>query len=79
MNFEQTLYRAEEHNGSIAPKLTLTRPSTCNFIIYAQLVPLGELIEYVHMYVYTYYSCKNTFGVKKARPSKVESYLEVST
>ena len=24
-------------------------------------------------------SCKNTFGVKKAWPSKVESYLEVNT
>ena len=24
-------------------------------------------------------SCKNTFGVKKTRPSKVESYLKVST
>ena len=22
-------------------------------------------------------SCKNTFGVKKVRPSKIESYLEV--
>ena len=25
------------------------------------------------------YSCKNTFGVKQAWPSKVESYLEVNT
>ena len=24
-------------------------------------------------------SCKNTFGVKKVQPSKVESYLEVNT
>ena len=36
---------------------------------------------YVCMYVCTYkcISCKNTFGVKKLRPSKVESYLEVNT
>ena len=26
-----------------------------------------------------YISCKNTFGVKKVRPSKAESYLEVNT
>ena len=25
------------------------------------------------------YSCKNTFGIKKVPPSKVESYLEVNT
>ena len=30
------------------------------------------------MYVYMYL-IQNTFGVKKARPSKVESYLEVNT
>ena len=33
----------------------------------------------VCMYVYVCISSKNTFGVKKARPSKVESYLEVNT
>ena len=32
---------------------------------------------YVCMYVYI--SSKNTFGVKKAQPSKVELYLEVNT
>ena len=30
-------------------------------------------ISYVVMYMY---SCKNTFGIKKVQPSKVESYLE---
>ena len=49
---------------------------------------------YIHTYMYTYvytvhihlYKCicnsyliQNTFGVKKAQPSKVESYLEVNT
>ena len=32
-----------------------------------------------HSYKSDGISCKNTFGVKKARPSKVESYLEVNT
>ena len=33
---------------------------------------------YIHIYVYTYL-IQNTFGVKKPRPTKVESYLEVNT
>ena len=33
----------------------------------------------LHCYVYSYIPCKNTFGVKKVWPSKVESYLEVNT
>ena len=36
-------------------------------------------IIYIYIYIYIYISCKNTFSVKKARPSKVESYLEVNT
>ena len=37
---------------------------------------------YCNIYICTYVykiSCKYTFGVKKVRPSKVESYLEVNT
>ena len=52
-NFEETSYRVYEHNGSIEPKLTLSRPSPCDFILHAQLVPLGELID-IHMYLCTY-------------------------
>ena len=33
----------------------------------------------VHLCVYMCISSKNTFGVKKAQPSKIESYLEVNT
>ena len=36
------------------------------------------LISGVKVYVY-YDSSKNTFSVKKVRPSKVESYLEMNT
>ena len=36
-------------------------------------------IIYIYMCVFVYISCKNTFGVKKAWSSKVESYLEVNT
>ena len=35
--------------------------------------------NYSHPYKSDDISCKNTFGVKKERPSKVESYLEVNT
>ena len=31
-----------------------------------------------HLHVYVCISSKNTFGIKKAWPSKVESYLEVN-
>ena len=43
-------------------------------------------VKFYCMYVYSVYLLfsminliQNTFGVKKARPSKVESYLEVNT
>ena len=35
-------------------------------------------IENYPPFIYTYISCKNTFSVKKAWPSKAESYLEVN-
>ena len=38
----------------------------------------SDLIAIMFMSVYSYL-IQNTFGVKKARPSKVESYLEVNT
>ena len=51
-NFEETLYRAQDRNELIAaPKLTLSRPSLCDFIIHAQLVPLGELFD-ICTYIY---------------------------
>ena len=31
------------------------------------------------LHMYNFFSSKNTLGVKKAWPSKVESYLEVNT
>ena len=36
-NFESRTYRVHEHDGSIAPKIVLTEPSPCCFIIHAQL------------------------------------------
>ena len=44
-NFEESLYRVPEDSRSVAPKLNLTRPSSCNFTIHAQLVVYGELID----------------------------------
>ena len=38
--------------------------------------PKFPSIWYICIYIYL---IQNTFGVKKARPSKVESYLEVNT
>ena len=35
-------------------------------------------VKHLASYVYNYL-IQNTFGVKKAQPSKVESYLEVNT
>ena len=40
---------------------------------------LADLIAVRHAIQYSHISCKNTFGVKKVWPSKVESYLEVNT
>ena len=40
----------------------------------------GKHSKVTFSYTYIYiYIIQNTFGVKKARPSKVESYLEVNT
>ena len=58
LSFEETLYKAHEHNGSIAPKLTLSRPSSCDFIIHAQLVPLGKLIDICMHVICNYNICR---------------------
>ena len=39
---------------------------------------MDKIVEIQCVYIYIYL-IQNTFGVKKARPSKVESYLEVNT
>ena len=51
-NFEKTSYRANEYNGSIAPKLILSRPSSCSLIVHAQFVEFGELTDIHTYYVY---------------------------
>ena len=48
--------------------------NSANIYIYIYIY----IYSYVYVYVYDI-SYKNTFGVKKVRPSKVESYLEVNT
>ena len=36
-NFENGSYRVHEHDGSMAPKIVLTEPSPCCFMVHAQL------------------------------------------
>ena len=42
-------------------------------------VCIFKFMRKVYLYTVYIYLIQNTFGVKKARPSKVESYLEVNT
>ena len=50
VNFERSSYRVHEHGESIAPLLILTELSPCPFIVRAQLMTLGELID-THMHI----------------------------
>ena len=36
-NFDKRIYRVQEHQGSVSPKIVLTEPSPCCFILHAQL------------------------------------------
>ena len=36
-HFERRVYRVHEHDGSIAPKLNLNKPSPCCFTVHAYL------------------------------------------
>ena len=51
VNFENSSYRVLEHGESIAPLLILTESSPCPFIVRAQLISLGELID-THMHIW---------------------------
>ena len=54
-------------------------PNGINFILIDLWVGELLLIDKVSSLFCMFNLIQNTFGVKKARPSKVESYLEVNT
>ena len=52
----------------------ITGSSMINYHVEHCYIQVQQEVDHVVIYL-----IQNTFGVKKARPSKVESYLEVNT
>ena len=67
--FDERIYRVQEYQGSVSPRIVLDEPSPCCFILHAQLsdgTAHGGLFIYVHKYnILFLYKCHRLKSTKQ--------------